>query len=126
MILVHGPYQFTNPTGIAFDPYGFMYVLDTGNSRVQKWFPGAAYGTTVIATSMSTPYGIQFDNQGNLVITDTLNYRIISFCYALPYVSISHTVQFFSFGLFLLAASTTTTTAPPSKLNKEYYRSVLK
>lgn len=56
-----------------------MYVLDTGNSRVQKWWPGAAYGVTVISASMSTPYGIQFDNQGNIVITDTFNYRVLSF-----------------------------------------------
>lgn len=72
-------YQFTNPTAITFDSNGYMYILDTGNSRVQKWLPGAAFGTTVISTSMSTPYGLTFDRVGNIVITDTLNYRIMSF-----------------------------------------------
>ncbi len=72
-------YQFSNPTAITFDPYGYMYVLDTGNSRVQKWYPGGAYGTTIISASMSTPYGLQFDNSGNIVIADTYNHRVITF-----------------------------------------------
>ena len=71
-------YQFSSPTAIAVDRFGFLYVLDTGNGRVQKWWPGASFGTTVIAGVLSTPYGLQFDNQGNLVITDTSNLRVIS------------------------------------------------
>ncbi|CAF4113824.1 unnamed protein product, partial [Rotaria magnacalcarata] len=77
-------YQFSNPTAITFDPYGYMYILDTGNSRVQKWLPGATFGTTVIAVSMSTPYGLIFDRRGNIVITDQLNYRILSFAITCP------------------------------------------
>ncbi|CAF4993534.1 unnamed protein product, partial [Rotaria sp. Silwood1] len=77
-------YQLNTPTGITVDPYGYIYVLDTANSRVQKWYPGASYGTTAIATSMSTPYGLHADNQGNLVITDTYNYRILSFAMTCP------------------------------------------
>ena len=72
-------YQFSNPTGIAVDPYGFMYILDAGNGRVQRWLPGATYGTTVIPGSLSTPYGLQFDNRGNLVVTDTANHRVVTF-----------------------------------------------
>lgn len=52
-------YQLSSPTSIAFDQYGYMYILDQGNNRVQKWFPGAAYGTTVISASMSSPYGMR-------------------------------------------------------------------
>ncbi|CAF1562543.1 unnamed protein product, partial [Rotaria magnacalcarata] len=89
-------YQFTNPTAITFDPYGYMYVLDTGNSRVQKWFPGAAYGQTVAAAvSMTTAYGLQIDHSGNIIVCDTYNQRVISFGITCP-------------------ASTTTTTAPPT------------
>ena len=72
-------YQFNYPTGIDFDPFGYMYILDSGNSRIQRWLPGATYGTTVIAGSFSTPYGLQFDNLGNLVVTDTLNYRVATY-----------------------------------------------
>lgn len=56
-----------------------MYILDTGNSRVQKWLPGAPYGTTVIAVSMNTPYGLTFDKRGNIIVTDTVNHRVLSF-----------------------------------------------
>ncbi|CAF4815581.1 unnamed protein product, partial [Rotaria sp. Silwood1] len=83
---VSGPwsYLFNNPTAITLDPYGYMYILDAGNSRVQKWLPGADYGTTVISTSMSTPYGLIFDLRGNIVISDTFNYRILSFSMTCP------------------------------------------
>jgi sugar lactone lactonase YvrE len=76
-----GPYayQFSSPTGITFDPFGYMYVLDAGNSRIQRWLPGGSYGITVVATSMSTPYGLQVDARGNLIVTDTSNHRVISF-----------------------------------------------
>ncbi|CAF2697913.1 unnamed protein product [Rotaria sp. Silwood2] len=77
-------YQFSNPTAITFDIYGYMYVLDTGNNRVQKWFPGAIYGTTVISTTMSTPYGMTFDRLGNIFIADTSFHRILSFSLTCP------------------------------------------
>ena len=72
-------YQFNNPTAITFDPYGFMYVLDAANDRVQKWWPGASFGMTVATTTMSTPLGMQFDRLGNMVIADTSYHRVISF-----------------------------------------------
>jgi len=76
-----GPYayQLSNPTGIQFDQYGYIYILDTSNTRVQKWYPGAAYGITVIAATMNSPYGMSFDLFGNLFIADTSYQRILSF-----------------------------------------------
>ena len=57
-----------------------MYVLDLTNDRVQKWWPGAPFGQTVISsTVMSSPIGMQFDLLGNIVIADTSNHRILSF-----------------------------------------------
>lgn len=72
-------YQFSSPSAITFDPYGFMYVLDSGNNRVQKWWPGAAYGTTAIAAALNNPLGMTVDRLGNLVIADTSNHRVVSF-----------------------------------------------
>ncbi|CAF0947181.1 unnamed protein product [Rotaria sordida] len=91
-----GPYayQLNTPRGVTVDPYGYIYVLDSSNSRIQKWFPGATYGITIIATSMSSPSGLHADNQGNLVVSDTNNHRILSFAMTCP-------------------GTTTTTTAPP-------------
>lgn len=79
---VSGPwaYLFLNPTALAFDQYGYMYVLDTGNERIQRWWPGASYGTTVASsTTMNNPYGLSIGTTGNLVVADTSNHRVISF-----------------------------------------------
>ncbi len=46
---------------------------------MQKWFPGASYGTTVISATMSSPSGMNIDLLGNLVIADTSYQRILSF-----------------------------------------------
>ncbi len=56
-----------------------MYVLDTGNARIQRWIPGGSYGITVAASPMSSPHGMQVDRLGNLVVADTSYHRIISF-----------------------------------------------
>lgn len=87
-----GPWahQFSSPTAIAVDRFGFLYILDTGNGRVQKWWPGASFGTTVIGGVLSTPYGLQFDSRGNMIITDTSNLRVISLAFTCrTYSSIS-------------------------------------
>jgi DNA-binding beta-propeller fold protein YncE len=31
--------QFNNPSGIAVDKEGYVYVSDTGNHRIQKFAP---------------------------------------------------------------------------------------
>jgi len=62
-----------------FDQYGYMYILDTGNLRIQKWLPGMTYGVTVVSATMSGPLGMQFDYSNNIVVADTSNQRIISF-----------------------------------------------
>lgn len=56
-----------------------MYVLDSGNSRVQKWFPGSTYGQSVVSATMSNPSGLHLDLSANLVIADRSYHRIISF-----------------------------------------------
>jgi hypothetical protein len=72
-------YQFSSPSSITFDQYGYMYVLDTGNSRVQRWLPGAVYGVTVASATMSSPLGLTIDRLGNMVVVDTSYHRILSF-----------------------------------------------
>lgn len=73
-------YLFDGPVYITGDQYGFLYIVDAGNKRVQKWFPGARYGTTVVAaSSMNLPRGMRFDPNGNLVLADHNMHRILSF-----------------------------------------------
>ena len=121
---VSGPwaYLFSNPTALVFDQYGFMYVLDTGNKRIQRWWPGASYGITVASsTTLSSPYGLSIGAAGNMVVVDTANHRVISFSAVcreffqqifLGYFTVeSHknvSIRFF------LASVTTTTPSPSS------------
>ena len=72
-------YQLSSPTAIAFDPFGFLYIMDYGNDRVQRWLPGGNYGTTVAAATMNNPYRMRFDRLGNIVICDTDYHRVIQF-----------------------------------------------
>lgn len=73
------PYQLNNPTSILIDPYGFLYILDFTNERIQKWLPGALFGTTVAAADMWNPCGMAMDPLGNFYVADTSFERIISF-----------------------------------------------
>ncbi|CAF5216614.1 unnamed protein product, partial [Rotaria magnacalcarata] len=58
-------YQFNLPTSISFDQYGYMYIMDSGNNRIQRWWPGATYGTTVASsTSLYNPRGLIIDPLG--------------------------------------------------------------
>ena len=73
-------YLLNTPTYVLYDQYGYIYIMDTGNTRIQRWIPGATYGTTVVASStMINPRGMRFDPFGNLVVADFSQHRIISF-----------------------------------------------
>ena len=72
-------YQFSSPTAVTFDQYGNMYVMDSGNNRLQRWWPGSTYGVTVASASMSNPRGMRLDSLGNLVVADASNSRVLSF-----------------------------------------------
>lgn len=72
-------YQLSNPTAISLDQYGFIYIMDYGNQRVQKWVPGVTFGTTVASASLNGPYGMSFDRIGNIYVADTSNQRVLSF-----------------------------------------------
>ena len=64
---------------MTMDPYGYIYVLDYNNDRVQKWWPGAAYGSTVAATTLGNTYGLTIGPAGNLYVADTSNHRVVQF-----------------------------------------------
>lgn len=62
-----------------FDQYGYLYILDDGNMRVQKWLPGGTFGTTVLAGTFTDPVGMRIDPIGNLFIADSGYHRVQSF-----------------------------------------------
>ncbi|CAF3633133.1 unnamed protein product [Rotaria sp. Silwood1] len=72
-------YELHYPTAITFDQYNYMYIMDSGNNRIQRWWPGSIYGVTVASASLYNPRGMAFDTSGNLVVVDESYHRIVLF-----------------------------------------------
>ena len=79
--------QLNNPTGVAVDAAGSLYIADSNNNRVRRVTGGliatVAGGGNVLgdngpATSaqLSDPYGVAVDASGNLYIGDNANGRV--------------------------------------------------
>ncbi|CAF4038729.1 unnamed protein product [Adineta steineri] len=75
-----------SPTDLTFDTNGFMYVVDNGNNRVQKFALGSINGTTVAGTigshssaltDLDEPTAIDIDNNSNMYILDMGNTRLV-------------------------------------------------
>jgi len=76
--------QVSNPGGIAVDPFGNVFVSDSGNNRVVEYNvtntawslvagPGAALG------QFANPGGLSFDAAGDLLVADSGNNRVQEF-----------------------------------------------
>jgi hypothetical protein len=80
---------FATPTDVTTDSAGYIYVVDAGNYRVQKFRPGATtswvptLGTTSISGTadgqFDNPDGVAVDRFGNVYAADTYNERIQKF-----------------------------------------------
>jgi sugar lactone lactonase YvrE len=83
--------ELKNPTGVAADAQGNIYIADTWNHRVVKLNPALQFVTTwgtyastngIVSASPGTFYGpraVAVDSQGNVYVTDTGNKRIEEF-----------------------------------------------
>ncbi len=82
------PNPFNAPVGIAIDPHGNIYVMDTKNSRVQKFdsngnsilmwgSPGSGEGQFSITVRDEGRLAV--DAQGNVYVLDVSNYRVQKF-----------------------------------------------
>jgi len=79
-----------NPTGVAVDNAGDLFIADMGNNRIRKvdahgiitTVAGNAFaayagdGGAATNASLSSPYGVAVDAYGNLFIADSENQRI--------------------------------------------------
>ncbi len=79
-----------NPSAVAVDAAGNLYIGDTGNQRVRKVNPGGTISTVAgngtfgfsgdagpaTAAQLAGPSGVAADIAGNLYIADTSNQRI--------------------------------------------------
>jgi hypothetical protein len=82
--------QLNQPTGVAVDSAGNLFIADNGNDRIRKVTPTGVISTVAgsgvrgysgdggfaISAQLSGPYGIAVDSAGNLFIADTFNDRI--------------------------------------------------
>ncbi|CAF4098252.1 unnamed protein product, partial [Adineta steineri] len=80
--------QFINPKGLFIDTTtgNTLYVVDSGNHRVQMWPPGATSGITVAGLTgyygtglnqLWNPLAIVVDSNQNMYIADVTNARIL-------------------------------------------------
>jgi hypothetical protein len=56
-----------------------MYIMDSGNNRVQQWLSGSLYGVTVVSAAMYNPRGIAFNPSGGIAVADYSYYRVVFF-----------------------------------------------
>jgi len=72
---------FHYPSDIAVDATGNIYVLDSGNTRIQKFGPDGKYLATIGRKGQGpgefiSPNSLDIDEDGNLVVTDTAQSRL--------------------------------------------------
>jgi len=73
---------FGLPSSVAIDVFGYVYVLDTSNYRVQKFDANGNFvGKWAIAGGVGFPYayGIAVDSSGYVYVSDAGNKRIQKF-----------------------------------------------
>lgn len=70
------------PAGMTLDPYGNLYVADTGNNRVVMYCANSTVGI-VIATGttppINSPSAVAFDSNLNLYVVSTNSDRVMKF-----------------------------------------------
>jgi len=82
--------ELNNPTGVAVDFAGNLYIADTGNNRIRQVLPNGIIGTfagngnsaffgdggTALNAALQGPRAVIVDLDGNVYVADTLNHHV--------------------------------------------------
>ncbi len=68
--------RFNQPTGIAIDADGNLYIADSGNNRVRKIDTVNDVSTLAGPTDLDSPQDVAIDSAGNIFVADLNNDRI--------------------------------------------------
>jgi uncharacterized protein (TIGR03437 family) len=66
--------RLRNPTGLAYDAAGNLYIADQGNHRIRRVTPDGRIST--VGGDLNLPTDVEVDARGNLYIADMGNHRI--------------------------------------------------
>ncbi|HDS09326.1 MAG TPA: hypothetical protein ENN73_03775, partial [Firmicutes bacterium] len=76
------PGKLNNPTGVAVDSQGNIYIADWGHHRIQKYDTDSDSWTIInssIGGSLKNPRNLDIDSDGTLYVVDEGNNRIVIF-----------------------------------------------
>lgn len=69
--------HFSFPRRMAVDTLGNLFVVDSGNNRVQQCTLSTSWMCSTYATGLSDPQGIALDSANNVYIADSKNSRLL-------------------------------------------------
>jgi len=110
-----GKDAFRNPQALSLDPRGMLYVVDTGNHRIQKFdakgkFLASVGGFGKGVMQFNSPVSIWAENGLDVLIADWNNHRVERYDKDLNYIgslrSLDTWPEFFHFGFPLDVAFT--------------------
>jgi sugar lactone lactonase YvrE len=69
--------SFKNPTGVAVDSSGNVYVADSGNNKIRKIDSSGVVSTFADSTAgFNNPASVAVDSSGNVYVADSSNHKI--------------------------------------------------
>jgi DNA-binding beta-propeller fold protein YncE len=74
--------QMSAPMAMARDPFGCLFVADTGNNRIVKWSPDGLFldhFPSVTGTATFRPQGLAVDRAGRIWVAETPRHRLVVF-----------------------------------------------
>jgi len=66
-----------NPSGVAVDGNGNIYINDTNNQRIRKVDPSGNISTIVKVRGLFGVYGVAVDSAGNVYVADSGHYQLL-------------------------------------------------